>query len=100
MRDYPPPAYVEMVEDEGFTDTAIKVYIRIWRMGGLEPTSVKETVLARALGTTRETVRNAIRWLIARGYVIDHGRGLFNVRKLQIVLLRQLADNPPQSSAA
>jgi DNA-binding MarR family transcriptional regulator len=103
MKEYPWPAFMELVEDEGVTLAAIRVYARIWRRDQssfYRPTFVKEGVLASSLSTDRKTVRIAIRWLVERGYLIDCGRGAKNARRLQVALVRQLGEIPPQPTAA
>lgn len=79
--------------------TALRVYARLLRDPRIffTPVEVKEWALAETLGTKAETVRHALRLLISRGYLIEHGRSVHNTRRLQVPLTRQSApESAPQ----
>jgi len=67
--------------------TAIRVYAHLLRNESIffAPQDVKAWLLADTLKTHPDTVNAAIKLLVTRGYVIEHGRGMNNVRRLTIV---------------
>lgn len=52
-----------------------------------EPTEVVVSKIGREIGG-RRSLSAAVEWLIARGYLVDFGRGENNVRRLQLVAER------------
>lgn len=99
---HPWPALTELVR-ESATLAAVRVYFRLFERDPAifhRPAAVKETALAREMCLRRATVRDAIRWLIARGFLVDCGRGPNKVRRLQMPLVRLLDENRPTSDAA
>lgn len=86
------PAIYDLLADDRVSRTAHKVYVRLLQTHPRilsEPTEVKAWALARQLGTHRDRVNEAIERLLERGYLIDHGRGTNNVRRITVAVVRE-----------
>jgi Mn-dependent DtxR family transcriptional regulator len=85
-------AWFEIHDDDTIVDspTALRVYARLLRNPLIftEPQDVKAWVLAGEMKVHPTSVQAAIQLLVDRGYVIDHGRGVHNVRRLTIAIAR------------
>lgn len=49
---------------------------------------VKAWLIAEQRGMARDSVNKALDLLIERGYIIEHGRGQNNVRRLTVAIVR------------
>lgn len=65
----------------------IEHYPRIF----FEPQDVKAWAIAEALHIARDSANHALDLLIERRYLLDHGRGQNNVRRVTIALTREAA---------
>lgn len=88
------PAWFELYSDTVIIDhpTALRVYARLVRNPRIfmEPQDVKAWALALDMHTHRDRVNGALDLLLARGYAIEHPRGLNNVRRITLAIERQL----------
>ena len=101
------PAWFDFINDDAVVDhpAAFRLYGRLLRNPYIlfKPYTFKEWFYAEQMKTDRKTVRRAIRLLIARGYVLDHGRGQNNTRTITIATERtEIAweSKAPSSTAA
>lgn len=62
----------------------IETYPRIF----FEPTDAKAWLIAEVTGLARDSVNESLDLLINRGYLILHGRGLNNVRRVTMAITR------------
>jgi len=93
------PALARMIDDDDITLSAMRVYMRVVRLNPLifgTPSRVKELEYATGMGLHRNTVRDSLRLLIERGYLVETGRGRNNVRIIQATCTIK----PPTSQAA
>ena len=85
-------AWFALHEDNVVVDnpTAMRVYARLLRNPLIfaQPQDVKAWLLAEEMRVHPTSVQAALKLLIDRGYVIDHGRGVHNVRRLTVVVER------------
>jgi hypothetical protein len=85
-------AWFDIHNDDEIVDhpTALRVYARLLRnpLIFMQPQDVKAWTLAEDMRVKRESVQVALSLLIDRGYVIDHGRSLNNVRRLTLAMER------------
>jgi hypothetical protein len=79
------PLFAQVQDDPEYTPQRYAVYGALVRLlDPDEPREVKERVVERLAGVHSNTVRDAIRWLIRRGYVTLHGRGYRGVAVLTL----------------
>lgn len=86
-------AWYELHDDDAVVDhpTALRVYARLLRRGAAifrTPQAVKIWLLAEQMRAHRESVIVALDLLIRRGYVVEHGREMNNVRRITIAKIR------------
>jgi hypothetical protein len=85
-------AWFDLHNDDIIVDhpTAMRVYARLLRnpLIFMQPQDVKAWALADQMGVDKKSVHAALALLIARGYAIDHGRSLNNVRRLTLAMER------------
>lgn len=62
----------------------IETYPRIF----FEPTDAKAWLIAETTHLHRDSVNEGLNLLLARGYLLDHGRGLNNVRRVTVAITR------------
>lgn len=88
------PAWFDLATDDEIAaqPTALRVYARLIKDYHpsifFAPQEVKAWALAEMLGTHRDRVADAIALLIERGYVVEHGRAMSNVRLLILPMER------------
>jgi DNA-binding MarR family transcriptional regulator len=100
---YPWPAFVEMLEDEELTLGAWRVYMRLVRTNPTifhEPRSIKMWRIAHDLKVEKRTVIEAVNLLLRRGYLIDCGRGVANIRRVQVAIIRSSTPDSTERPAA
>lgn len=89
-------AWFDIHADDAVADqpTALRVYARLLRNPRIftDPQDVKAWLLADELHTHRDRVNSALDLLVARGYLVEHERGLNNVRRLTVAAVRQSFD--------
>lgn len=87
------PAWFDLNRDPAIRDKPsasavyahlIETYPRIF----FEPTDAKAWLIAQVTHLARDSVNESLDLLINRGYLIDHGRGLNNVRRVTIAITR------------
>lgn len=85
-------AWFDLHNDDVVVDhpTAMRVYARLLRnpLIFMLPQDVKGWLIADDMKVQPRSVYRAIDLLIERGYVIDHGRGTNNVRRLTLAMER------------
>jgi Fe2+ or Zn2+ uptake regulation protein len=75
------PAELAFKRDRNLTAATRRVYDYLTTMlDFVEPRRVKGQIEAEAVGTDRETFRNALNALVEAGYLVEHPRDTFNVR--------------------
>lgn len=86
------PAWFDLHSDPVIRQnpSAVTVYAELLQIERIlyEPREVKAWHLAERVGMRKQTVLRALDLLISRGYLLDHGRGDNNVRRLSIVTTR------------
>jgi DNA-binding MarR family transcriptional regulator len=86
------PAWFDLHSDEVVVrfPTVIRVYARLLEDPTIfdVPRDVKAWSLAIRLGAKRRTVTRALRILEERGYMVVHGRGCNNVRRVTLTRTR------------
>jgi hypothetical protein len=88
----------DLLVDDDVSRVAQKVYGRLLRTHPrilVEPADVKAWALARQLRTHRDRVADALEQLVRRGYLVEHGRGTNNVRRITIAVVRVPAEHLP-----
>jgi DNA-binding MarR family transcriptional regulator len=89
------PAWFEIHDDPEIvaSPTALRIYAKLVRRPTIffEPQDVKAWALAEELNIERSTVQHALTLLISKGYVIQHGTGLNNVKRLTVAMVRERA---------
>jgi hypothetical protein len=96
------PAWLELIDDDEVVDhpTALRLYVRLIRSYPLifyKPHHVKVDYWAEQLHTHRDRVSAALRLLIAKGYIVETGRTINNVREVMVALERATC---PRNEAA
>lgn len=85
-------AWFDLHNDDVVVDhpTAMRVYARLLRnpLIFMQPQDVKGWVMAGEMGVKPKSVYRAIDLLVERGYAIDHGRSMNNVRRLTLAIER------------
>lgn len=88
------PAWFDVHQDTEVAKrpTALRVYAYLLRdpRALFHPVPFKVEIVAAQLRTHRDRITEAVELLLSRGYVLDHGRGSNNVRRLTIALVREL----------
>jgi hypothetical protein len=86
------PAWFDLHKDRIITakPSAIRVYAHLLENPRcqFEIQDVKAWLIADQLGMARDSVNEALDLLTKRGYIIDHGRGQNNVRRLTVAIIR------------
>jgi DNA-binding MarR family transcriptional regulator len=86
------PAWFELYRDRIISQkpSACRVYAYLLENPRcqFEIQDVKAWLVAEELGMARDSVNEALNLLIQRGYVLDHGRGQNNVRRLTVAITR------------
>lgn len=89
------PAWFEIHDDAEIvaSPAALRIYAKLVRRPTIfcEPQDVKAWALAEELKIERETVQHGLNLLIEKGYVIVHGRGQNNVKRLTVAMVREVA---------
>lgn len=92
-------AWFALHEDDVIVDhpTAMRVYARLLRNPRIftEPQDVKAWAMADDLHTHRDRVNAALDLLVERGYVVEHKRGLNQVRRLTLAIERPERQEQP-----
>lgn len=83
------PAFAELMRDPQVAERPAvqRVYVHLTEDPRIlyEPRDVKAWLVAQQLGMSRDTVNDALDCLIKMGYLLDHGRGQNNVRRVSII---------------
>lgn len=86
------PAWYDLHKDRviAANPSTIRVYAHLLENPRctFEIQDVKAWLVAETLGMARNSVNDALDLLINRGYLIDHGRGQNNVRRITVAIHR------------
>lgn len=87
------PAWFDLHCDKAVTanPSALRVYaflIANYPRIFFEPQDVKAWLIAETEQMGRDSVNDSLDLLVARGYILDHGRGQNNVRRLTLTITR------------
>lgn len=91
------PAILDLIDDDVISahPTAFRVYVRLLRRHPnifMHAQDVKVWAVAKGLRTNNREVIAALNLLVRRGYLLEHGRGLNNVRQFTLASERR---DPP-----
>jgi hypothetical protein len=85
-------AWFDLHSDDSVVDhpIALRVYARLVRnpLIFMQPQDVKAWALAAEMHVNKQSVSAALALLIKRGYAIEHGRSVHNVRRLTLAMER------------
>lgn len=87
------PAWFDLHRDRVITNSPSTIRVYAWLIANyprifFEPQDVKAWAIAEDEHMGRDSVNGALDLLTSRGYLLDHGRGQNNVRRLTIAISR------------